>query len=161
MAQEDIIHNNLKAFLQRLESEQIININEIEKDSAKMQRLIGEIMQLDFQNFTQPDFMQREMQAAVKKPPARSASDGDKAKNFSSGMDSEAHARNGKHTYNTSGHINIGKMKMSQTSTAPDTDHRSSVQRAGSQKYTNHQQYFSGSNAPQSQASNSVWGHHS
>ena len=40
---------------------QIININEVEKDGAKMQRLISEIMQLDFQSFATPDFMQREL----------------------------------------------------------------------------------------------------
>jgi tRNA A-37 threonylcarbamoyl transferase component Bud32 len=44
LAQEDVIHGNLKLFLQYLENKQIININEVEKDGAKMQRLISEIM---------------------------------------------------------------------------------------------------------------------
>ena len=36
LAQEDIIQSNLRVFLQYLESKQIININEVERDRGKM-----------------------------------------------------------------------------------------------------------------------------
>ena len=91
--------------------------------------------------------MQRELQGkqvGPKKPPARSASDGDKAFN-SSGLDSEALAKNGSHQYNTSGHINLGK-KLSQPSTAPDTDHNGVKLHMTKPKLGTHQ-YFSGNNA--------------
>lgn len=62
VAQEDVIQNNLRVFLQYLESKQVININEVEQDRGKMSKLIQEIMQIDFQNFASPDFMLNKLQ---------------------------------------------------------------------------------------------------
>lgn len=54
---DDVVQENLREFLRYLEQRQVININEIEKDRNKMDKLINEISQIDFSNFKEENFM--------------------------------------------------------------------------------------------------------
>lgn len=158
VAQEDVIQNNLRVFLQYLESKQVININEVEQDRGKMSKLIQEIMQIDFQNFASPNFMLNKLQPQMhgRGANAQAVSDGDKVLQTSSGVDEKLFKK--RHAdYNTSGNINLSKMKAESSSqergghmapgSCPEAEqnNRLSIQH-NKQRMKSTKEYFSGTN---------------